>query len=157
MISEDQKSLLFQASIFSGLSSDQISSVLDTAKEAVFQAGDTIMSEGEEGGELYVIVEGSVQIEKKAGNDLTIKIAHAEKKGMMIGEMSLIDMKPRSATVRAISDVTMIVLERGALAELFDKDPKILATISLNIARALSVRLRSSNEMFSEFFNNFTA
>ena len=157
MISDDQKSLLFQASVFSGLSNDQISSVLDTAKEAVFQAGETIMTEGEEGGELYVIVEGSVQIEKNAGNDLTIKIAHAENKGMMIGEMSLIDMKPRSATVRAISEVTMIMLERGALADLFDKDPKILATISLNIARALSVRLRSSNEMFSEFFNNFTA
>jgi len=82
---------------------------------------------------------------------------NVEEKGMMIGEMSLIDMKPRSATVRAISEVTMIMLERGALADLFDKDPKILATISLNIARALSVRLRSSNEMFSEFFNNFTA
>lgn len=75
----------------------------------------------------------------------------------MIGEMSLIDMKPRSATVRADSEVTMIMLERKGLADLFDKDPKILATISLNIARALSVRLRSSNEMFSEFFNNFTA
>ncbi len=157
MISEEHKNLLFQASIFSGLSSEQISGVLETAKEIVFQAGDIIMNEGDEGGELYVIVEGSVQIEKRVGDDLTIKIAHAEKKGMMIGEMSLIDMKPRSATVRAESEVTMIVLERGALASLFDKDPKVLATISLNIARALSVRLRTSNEMFSEFFNNFTA
>jgi len=94
---------------------------------------------------------------KSVGDDLTIKIAHAEKKGMMIGEMSLIDMKPRSATVRANSEVTMIVLEREALASLFDKDPKVLATISLNIARALSVRLRSANDMFSEFFSNSTA
>ena len=157
MISDEHKNLLFQASIFSGLTSEQISGVLESAKEVVFQAGDTIIQEGDEGGELYVIVEGSVQIEKKAGEDLTIKIAHSEKKGMMIGEMSLIDMKPRSASVRANSDVTMIMLERRDLADLFDKDPKILATISLNIARALSVRLRSSNEMFSEFFNNFTA
>ena len=157
MISDEHKSLLFQASIFSGLSSDQISGVLDTANEAVFQAGDSIMTEGEEGGELYVIVGGSVQIEKKAGNDLTIKIAHAEKKGMMLGEMSLIDMKPRSASVIAITEVTLIALKREGLADLFDKDPKILATISLNIARALSARLRSSNDMFSEFFNNFTA
>jgi len=157
MISDEQKNLLFQASIFSGLSSEQISGVLDSAKEVVFQSGDIIMKEGDEGGELYVIVEGTVHIEKKVSDDLTINIAHSEKKGMMIGEMSLIDMKPRSATVRADSEVTMIMLERKGLADLFDKDPKILATISLNIARALSVRLRSSNEMFSEFFNNFTA
>ena len=157
MISDEHKSLLFQASIFSGLSNEQISDVLETAKEVVFKTGDTIMNEGDEGGELYVIVEGSVQIEKRAGDNLTIKIAHAEKKGMMIGEMSLIDMKPRSATVRADSEVTMIVIEREALVSLFDKDPKILATISLNIARALSDRLRSSNEMLAEFFNKFTA
>ncbi len=80
MISDDQKSLLFQASVFSGLSNDQISSVLDTAKEAVFKAGETIMTEGEEGGELYVIVEGSVQIERKPETILLLKLLMPRKR-----------------------------------------------------------------------------
>lgn len=157
MISEENKDLLFKASIFSGLSSEQLSGVLDTAEEVSFSKGDVIMTEGEEGGKLFVVIEGRVHIEKKAGDDLTIKIAQSEQKGMMLGEMSLVDMKPRSATVRADSDLKMVSISRESLADIFDKDPIVLATISLNIARALSDRLRHSNDMLIDFFSHFTA
>ena len=115
------------------------------------------MTEGEEGGELYVVIEGKVQIEKSAGKDFIIKIAQSEQRGMMLGEMSLVDMKPRSATVRADSDLKMVSISRESLADIFDKDPKVLATISRNIARALSDRLRHSNDMLTDFFGHFTA
>ena len=157
MISEENKNLLFSASIFSGLSAEQLSGVLDVAEEVSFSEGDVIMTEGEEGGELYVVIEGKVQIEKSAGEGSTIKIAQSEQRGMMLGEMSLVDMKPRSATVRADSDLKMVSISRESLADIFDKDPKVLATISLNIARALSDRLRHSNDMLTDFFGHFTA
>jgi len=157
MISEESKNLLFKASIFSGLTTEQLSSVLDTAVEVSFSEGDVIMTEGEEGGELFIVIEGKIQIEKRAGEDSTLKIAQSEKRGMMLGEMSLVDMKPRSATVRADSDLKMVSISRESLADIFDKDPKVLATISLNIARALSERLRQSNDTLADFFSNFTA
>ena len=157
MISEENKNLLFKASIFSGLTTEQLSSILNTAEEVSFLKGDVIMTEGEEGGELFVVIEGKIQIEKHAGEDSTIKIAQSEKRGMMLGEMSLVDMKPRSATVRADSDLKMVSISRESLAGIFDKDPKVLSTISLNIARALSDRLRHSNDMLADFIRNFTA
>ena len=157
MISEENKNLLFKASIFSGLSTEQLSSILNTAEEVSFLKGDVIMTEGEEGGELFIVIEGKIQIEKHAGEDSTIKIAQSEKRGMMLGEMSLVDMKPRSATVRADSDLKMVSISRESLAGIFDKDPKVLSTISLNIARALSDRLRHSNDMLADFIRNFTA
>ena len=157
MISEENKNLLFKASIFSGLTTEQLSSILNTAEEVSFLKGDVIMTEGEEGGELFIVIEGKIQIEKHAGEDSTIKIAQSEKRGMMLGEMSLVDMKPRSATVRADSDLKMVSISRESLAGIFDKDPKVLATISLNIARALSDRLRHSNDMLADFIRNFTA
>ena len=157
MISEENKNLLFKASIFSGLTTEQLSSVLDTAVEVSFSKGDVIMTEGEEGGELFVVIEGKIQIEKHAGKDSIIKIAQSEKRGMILGEMSLVDMKPRSATVRADSDLKMVSISRESLADIFDNDPKVLATISLNIARALSDRLRHSNNMLTDFISNFTA
>lgn len=157
MISEENKDLLFKASIFSGLTTEQLSSVLEGAEEVTFAKDDVIMTEGEEGGELFVVIEGKVQIEKRAGENSTIKIAQSEQRGMMLGEMSLVDMKPRSATVRADSDLKMVSISRESLAEIFDRDPKVLATISLNIARALSDRLRQSNDMMTEFFSKFTA
>ncbi len=155
MISEENKNLLFKASIFSGLSTEQLSSVLDTAKEVTFSKGDVIMTEGEEGGEIFVVIEGKVQIEKRVGKESTIKIAQSEQRGMMLGEMAIVDMKPRSATVRAESELKMVSFSNESLAGIFDKDPIILATISLNIARALSDRLRHSNDMLTEFFSNF--
>jgi len=157
MISEENKNLLFNASIFSGLTTAQLSSVLDTAVEVSFLKGDVIMTEGEEAGELFVVIEGRIQIEKRHGEDSTIKIAQSEQRGMMLGEMSLVDMKPRSATVRADSDLKMVRFSRESLADIFDKDPKVLATISLNIARTLSDRLRHSNDVLTEFFSNLTA
>ena len=157
MISEENKNLLFKASIFSGLTTEQLSSVLEIAVEVSFLKGDVIMTEGEEGGELFVVIEGKIQIEKHAGEDSTIKIAQSAKRGMMLGEMSLVDMKPRSATVRADSDLKMVSISRESLAGIFDKDPKVLSTISLNIARALSDRLRHSNDMLADFIRNFTA
>ena len=157
MITEENKNLLFRASIFSGLSIDQLSGVLDAAEEVSFVKGDVVMTEGEEGGKLFVVIEGKVQIEKSAGEDFTIKIAHSEQRGMMLGEMSLVDMKPRSATVRADSDLKLVSISKESLADIFDKDPIVLATISLNIARALSDRLRHSNDMLTEFFSHFTA
>ena len=157
MISEENKNLLFKASIFSGLSTEQLSSVLDTAKEVTFSKGDVVMTEGEEGGELFVVIEGKVQIERRVGEGSTIKIAQSEQRGMMLGEMSLVDMKPRSATVRADSDLKMVSISKESLADIFDKDPKVLATISLNIARALSDRLRHSNDIMTEFFSHIKA
>ena len=157
MISEENKNLLFKASIFSGLTTEQLSSVLDVAEEVSVLKGDAVMTEGEEGGELFVVIEGKVQIEKRTGEGSTIKIGQSEQRGMMLGEMSLVDMKPRSATVRADSDLKMVSISRESLADIFDNDPKILATISLNIARALSDRLRHSNDMLTEFFSNITA
>jgi len=157
MISEENKNLLFKASIFSGLTTEQLSSVLEKAVEVSFLKGDVIMTEGEEGGELFVVIEGKIQIEKHASEDSTIKIAQSAKRGMMLGEMSLVDMKPRSATVRADSDLKMVSISIESLAGIFDKDPKVLATISLNIARALSDRLRHSNDMLADFIRNFTA
>lgn len=157
MLSEENKNLLFQASIFSGLTTEQLSNVLEGAEEVSFVKGDVIMTEGEEGGELFVVIEGKVQIEKRAGEDSTIKIAQSEQRGMMLGEMSLVDMKPRSATVRADSDLKIVSISRESLADIFDRDPKVLATISLNIARALSDRLRRSNDILTDFFSNLTA
>lgn len=157
MISEENKNLLFKASIFSGLSIDQLSSVLDTAEEVSFSKGDVVMTEGEEGGELFVVIEGKVQIEKSTNKDFTIKIAQSEQRGMMLGEMSLVDMKPRSATVRADSDLKTVRISRESLSDIFDNDPIILATISLNIARALSDRLRHSNDILTEFFRHSMA
>lgn len=157
MLSEENKNLLFQASIFSGLTTEQLSNVLEGAEEVSFVKGDVIMTEGEEGGELFVVIEGKVQIEKRAGEDSTIKIAQSEQRGMMLGEMSLVDMKPRSATVRADSDLKIVSIGRESLADIFDRDPKVLATISLNIARALSDRLRRSNDILTDFFSNLTA
>jgi len=62
-----------------------------------FKAGRTIFSEGDSGGEMYIIIQGAVEI-RKSTTVSTTKTLIVLQKGDIFGEMSIIENKPRSAT-----------------------------------------------------------
>lgn len=105
-----------------------------------FKAGDTILTEGEQGDTAYMIVEGTVEI--VIGQADKAKIVGTLTAGDVFGEMSLIEPGPRSATVRAVTDTECV-------ATSFDE---FMASIQENPARAalfmktLVRRLRQMNE-----------
>ena len=78
-----------------------------------FEAGKYIFREGDEGIEAYVIQSGQVEISRKSGSR-DVPIAKVGK-GSFIGEMALIDEKPRMATARALKDTTLMVIPKSTL------------------------------------------
>jgi serine/threonine-protein kinase len=80
-----------------------------------WQKGDCIISEGELGDTAYVVVTGSLEVHVTDGED--VKVLRALGPGDVFGEMAVFTNRPRSATVIAISDVELIEVTRGALAD----------------------------------------
>ncbi|MGB1025204.1 MAG: cyclic nucleotide-binding domain-containing protein [Rhodospirillaceae bacterium] len=79
------------------------------------QAGDVLFNEGEAGDCAYYIQSGMIEISRQMGS-AEVVIA-TEEEGGIVGEMALIDNKPRSATARAVEDTTLLRVP----AEQFDQ------------------------------------
>ncbi|MFC1504512.1 Crp/Fnr family transcriptional regulator [Spirochaetota bacterium] len=106
--------------------------------------GKIIFKEGEEANNLYLLVEGEVEILKKIKN--AQKVLAVTQKGDIFGEMAVVDQKPRSATAIAKTDCRVIAINHESLEQIIQTTPEF----SLKLIRLLSQKLRQSNNIISE-------
>ncbi len=123
-----------------GLSERQILDVAALATTQTFMGGDIIVRQFAKDNDLMIVLSGKARINGFSGE----LIAEATN-GSVIGEMSLIDDKPRSATVVAAGDTTMMMIPNSKLWELMNSEPEIGKTVLLNVSRILTARLRAAN------------
>jgi len=107
-------------------------------------AGSVILEEGEPGHHLVILVSGLVEVSKKdrEGGSRGIGVVGP---GHTLGEMSMLDGKPRSATCIAVDDTVFAVLDRAAFSQLVEDDPRLANRILLDISLLLIRRLREAN------------
>jgi CRP/FNR family cyclic AMP-dependent transcriptional regulator len=134
--------LLSGIEIFEHLHDDDrnaLANVVDTIKLA---AGETLFNAGEPGEALFIVRSGSIElfIKDTAGQKIVLTIAE---EGDLFGELSLLDSGPRTATAIALSDVELLVLDRGDLLLLFQKRPDA----ALNMLAAMSSMTRKADEL----------
>ena len=117
------------------------SSILNLFRSAeniqTFSAGETIFTEGTTGREMYVVLEGSVDI--RVGN----KTLDVTGPGGVFGEMALIDSSDRSATAIAKDDCTLASVDEKQFLRLVDRIP----LFALNVMQILAGRLRRMDSM----------
>ena len=106
-----------------------------------FNAGDTILVEGETGDSAFLIVGGSVEV--MVGQGANPKKVATLSPGDVFGEMSLIDPGPRSATVKALTDTECVVTSYDEFMDLVKSSPEDAAVYMQTLVR----RLRQMNEM----------
>jgi CRP-like cAMP-binding protein len=97
-------------------------------------------------GFMGLILQGKARIENeqiRRKDSLTITTVGS---GHLVGELGLIDGLPRSATVRAITQVDMAVLERSAVTKLMDQNPRAACKLMSSMLSTLSERLRTTNK-----------
>lgn len=102
-----------------------------------FPAGDVIIREGEEGSQMYVVIEGEVAISIKD------KLIATASRGEIVGEMALISPDLRSATVTARSDSQLAVIDQGSFESLLQHVPEF----TMYVMGVLADRLKSAFEM----------
>ncbi len=117
--------------------------VAGIATERVVKPGTELCTEGEFGESLFIILEGSATVLK--GDGVTIAELHP---GQHIGEMSLIERAPRSATVRSKTAMSVLVIERDAFFGLLSEEQTAVKLL-WGLVRMLNARLRSTSDELS--------
>ncbi len=113
----------------------------------IFQDGSVICREGDLTREMFVIRSGVVEVSKNLA-EKEVVLARLYR-GDFFGEMSLLESEPRSATVRAVGEVTVNVIHTGGFLLKIRRDP----TFAFEMLQRLSGRIRTSNEKIIELTN----
>lgn len=116
----------------SGLVSDDLTGILDSYEIQTVSAGKPVISEGEEGDDIFVIRQGSMIVEKKVGGK-PVFMSYLPA-GSYFGEMALIGNTRRTATVKAAIKSEVIKLQGAAFKELLAKKPQLLARVKADMA-----------------------
>lgn len=113
-----------------------------------FKAGDMIFRENEEGSEMFVIVEGQVEIRKATGpsSNKTLTVLH---KGDMFGEMAIIEKMPRSATAVAVQPTRLLVLNEKLYESTMASNPDFARKMN----KVLSERIRRANAIIQNLMS----
>ena len=142
--------ILRKIPIFRGLTEEQMKTLLAFLKEENFDLGEQILTEYEadEDAKMYVILSGGVEVLKKALASEEEEISlNFIKPGESFGEMGLVDVLVRSATVRAVAPTRVLSLSRKDLNRIFELHPRIYGILMRNIAQQISKRLRRADAL----------
>ena len=118
--------------MFPSVVAEDLADVLKTAEIQEVRAGQSIITEGEEGYDIYVIRHGSMVVEKNVGGK-PVFLSYLPA-GSYVGEMALIDGGRRTATVRAAIKSEVIKLGGEAFRNLLRRKPELLAGFRQNMA-----------------------
>ncbi|HXH04614.1 MAG TPA: cyclic nucleotide-binding domain-containing protein [Candidatus Competibacteraceae bacterium] len=130
--------------IFGGIHDAALTFLLDRTSTVAVAKGDYFFREGDQASAMFVLEEGRVAVLKAwQGRDYLLRYLET---GDCFGEMALIDLGRRSASVCAVTDCSAIEISVASLYELYQQDPTQFAMIHMNLERELSRRLREVNE-----------
>lgn len=129
--------LLAKVPLFSHLASEHLGRIAAATREEEFPEGAEIVSLGEAGHTMYVLLEGRVEVLYPGrSQDLTFARLDA---GDFFGEMALLNDEPRSASVRAMTPVRVLAIEKDDFRSLVEESTQA----ALALLEALSYRIRS--------------
>lgn len=132
--SKDAKvELLRGVSLFSACSDRELARIASLVDEIEVREGKILTREGQPGSEAFVVIEGQARV--TVGN--RAKVAPLGP-GSAIGEMSLLDQGPRSATVTAETEMRLLVLDSRSFSALIAEIP----SVARKVLRTMAERLR---------------
>ena len=124
--------------LLSGADADALDDLAADARPIRVLAGDWLLREGDAADDLFVVVRGRLRVVTHAsGDERTLRVLGP---GAAIGELALLTGAPRSASVQAVRDSTLLRLPRGPFVELLARDGAFAAAV----ARELALQLQAS-------------
>jgi len=140
--------LLQRMPIFGGIRADALQTLLRLCPIVSVPANEYFFREHDQADSMFVLEIGKVAVLKSwRGQQYLLK---SLKEGDCFGEMALMDLSPRSASVQAVEDCTAISVSAANLYKLYEQDPKQFALIQMNMGREVTRRLREADNRLFE-------
>jgi CRP-like cAMP-binding protein len=140
--------LLTKFKIFAELGRDELKTLVEQSSRVSYPAGQRIISKGEPGFCMYVILSGSTRVTSESGPG-EIELATL-KPGDFFGEVALVDDGPRSADVTALEACELLCITRMTLGVLAGLQPGAAIQILAAIGRCLVQRIRTGNQKYMD-------
>lgn len=141
--------VLRQIPLFSKLSYAELVKILNIVTIKHAHTDELLIREGEEGDRFFIIVQGAVDVFKDGVSLVTLE------RGGHFGEMSLVSLAPRSATVRAALPTSLLVMGREEFFGLLESEPPLAIKVLLSFVTVLSERLSETNQSVSDWRRRF--
>ena len=148
--------MLAKIPVFETLKAKELRLVSGIVHRRQYMSGEYVFYQGDPGLGMYVIEQGEVSV-FLLGTDGTKKELAVLKDGDFFGELSLLDESPRSATVIAVTDASLVGFFRPDLFEIMEKVPGTGLKIVLKVAEMIGERLRNTNQELSKLRAEFDA
>jgi len=134
--------LLGGVSLFRSMDDDERRALAAVMEVQDFRAGDTVFLEGAAGDSVLCVVEGRLEtlVKDIAGQEIVLDEIVA---GDTVGEMSMLDGRPRSATLRCMTDARLLVLARGELLRVVPRAPHM----ALDMMAQMAARARRVDDL----------
>ena len=143
--SPDLKAFLSATPFFGGLSDASLDLLIPMLMERRFEIGATVVTEGEPGRSMFIVHSGELVVSKLTASGSVIRITGLQP-GDFFGEMTLIEMQNRSATVIAESPAVLYELTARQLYTYYKADIHAYVMVLQNISRELCRRLRRADD-----------
>ncbi|MEM6958432.1 MAG: cyclic nucleotide-binding domain-containing protein [Myxococcota bacterium] len=148
---EISPAMLADIGLFGGLDQASLELLARELKPLRVEVGDNVVAEGETAREMYVVINGELEVVKKGPRGGEARVALFGP-GDWFGEMSILDVGPRSATVRSVAPTLLLPITNEDVERLlYRRDPKAYSLLVMNIARELSRRLRVADGIIAQF------
>lgn len=140
---------------FDRLNNDELVVIAENIELVEMNQGQLLFKEGDRGDTVYFVVEGELEVIKEtvSGREVGIDrvVIATLSRGRSIGEMSVIDKTPRSATVKACTEATLISLTLESFEKICEEHPKIGIKILKGISRLLSMNMRKTSSRLADY------
>ncbi|MBA2663614.1 MAG: cyclic nucleotide-binding domain-containing protein [Bradymonadaceae bacterium] len=147
------ETLFATSELFKGLSHAEVREIVHASELLTYKPGDLLFSQGEAAAALFIISQGELEVRATMpmGEDIVLAVLGA---GTVVGEMSLLEGGPRSASVRAISDCQAFRLSREAFERLRSERQPSAYKIILRLAATVGERRRQTDARIEEVFTD---
>jgi len=138
----DRREVLKGIPLFQGMSDRELDMLLALTTTKKLKKRAYLFRKGDPGNALFAVLEGRLKAtgEGRDGKEMVFSVMDP---GEVIGEIALLDQEPRSATVQAVEDVTLLTLHRRDLLPFLERNPKA----AIKLAAVLAKRIRNLTEL----------
>ena len=145
----DTVAFLRNMRLFRNVDDADLATFARSLREQPLRRGQVLFREGDHGDEMFLVRTGSIVVSKGVTGRVEQVLARMGP-GDFFGEMALFDRSPRSATIQADTDVTLLLLDREALARLTADSPRAAAAFFQSLVHVFIDRLRASGDLVAE-------